>query len=639
MKDPPDKYRCLKVQIKSILHKELDNDYMMEILQNAITRTNYITIKSYMLLRLWTLEKYHGNLEIPIITEDTIKMAMKSVVKNSRGPTPKGNNLILFNEFKNLNTFELENGVNLSATLQYYQITMLTAIENNIKMHFKDYVKRYIKSYFKVSIKNSQYIKQFNKEMKILVNDIMNNELNSDIRYHSWLVINRNKIIPEEYDTSYHYDITVNPQKYLKYMIYMCIELEKMSRKTFQFFPLQTNIIPRHIQIDTKALIDLFIESGSHYLSNIEENKEILWVECFNVHQNIKRYTFDYTIITDGYSVSLRFLNKKYIELQKIKKENMKNEKNFMAGMTSEEKINRREEKQKKISDNNEIRKEKRLESKIIRKEYTEFSYIDDVPKEQLDGKHIFIDPGKRSLFTMMDDEGNFMSYTNKERVSSTKRLKYQRLLKNYKDKLGITSIENELTYSSKTCSIEKFKKYMVKKIEINTLLCSKYQEEKFRKYKWYSFINTKRTEAKMLDKISDKFGSDSTIIIGNWSVSKQMRNFISTPNIALKRKLKERFKVLNIDEFRTSCLNYKTEEYCKNLYLSDKKDQNLYLPGVKGKQRKIHSILTYQMENNRKGCINRDKNGCKNIQKLFQSYVQTGDIPLKYRRSYTPPT
>ena len=26
MKDPPDKYRCLKIQINSILHKEKDND-------------------------------------------------------------------------------------------------------------------------------------------------------------------------------------------------------------------------------------------------------------------------------------------------------------------------------------------------------------------------------------------------------------------------------------------------------------------------------------------------------------------------------------------------------------------------------------------------------------------------------------
>jgi hypothetical protein len=40
-------------------------------------------------------------------------------------------------------------------------------------------------------------------------------------------------------------------------------------------------------------------------------------------------------------------------------------------------------------------------------------------------------------------------------------------------------------------------------------------------------------------------------------------------------------------------------------------------------------------MENNRKGCINRDKNGCKNIQKVFNSYMETGERPEKYRREY----
>ena len=40
-------------------------------------------------------------------------------------------------------------------------------------------------------------------------------------------------------------------------------------------------------------------------------------------------------------------------------------------------------------------------------------------------------------------------------------------------------------------------------------------------------------------------------------------------------------------------------------------------------------------MENNRKGCINRDKNGCKNIQKVFNFYMETGERPEKYRREY----
>jgi hypothetical protein len=34
-------------------------------------------------------------------------------------------------------------------------------------------------------------------------------------------------------------------------------------------------------------------------------------------------------------------------------------------------------------------------------------------------------------------------------------------------------------------------------------------------------------------------------------------------------------------------------------------------------------------------GCINRDKMDAKNIQKLFDSYMEKGEIPLKYRRDY----
>ena len=89
-----------------------------------------------------------------------------------------------------------------------------------------------------------------------------------------------------------------------------------------------------------------------------------------------------------------------------------------------------------------------------------------------------------------------------------------------------------------------------------------------------------------MLNKIEKTYTKDSIIIIGDWSIGKQMKNCISTPNLSLKRKLQERFKVYNIDKYRTSCLNYKTEELSKNLYLVDKRN----------KKRKIHSILTYKM-------------------------------------------
>ena len=663
-KEPPDKYRCLKLPITSILindtEKNKDIKENMDILENAIIRTNSITTKTYFLLRLWILHKYHNNLEIPEISEDTISICMKSIMLPSSGQKPKGNNAILLDEFKNLHNFTLENGNNLSSILDYYKTTMLTSIENNIKIHFFDYIKRFVNSYFKYlykeQIENKEFKKQLYKEINLVKNDIINNTLTCDEKYHNWLKENRYKIVPEKFENSYYYDIKITPYKYLKNMIFMCLELEKIERKSFQFFPIQSNSIPRHIQIDTKALVELYIDTEKHkHLLDIwikdtpeepinkikknlynclEDNKEFIWDTFFDIKQKLKNYIFDYTIITDGYSVSLRFLHDAFIEGEKIKKLNMKEAKKALKGLSKEEKDKIKEEKKIKKKEES---KQKRLENKDkiykskkeLKKENPEFPYIDEVSKEVLEGKHIFIDPGKKNLFSMMDDNGSYFSYTNKQYIKETKRLKYQALLKNYKNKIGITEIENDLNkYNSKTCNMEKFKDYINAKLKANEKIIPLYKDFKFRQYKWYSYINKKRTEDNMVNKIIKKFSKNHIIIIGDWSIGKQMRNFISTPNLSLKRKLKETFKVYNIDEFRTSCLSYKTEELCENLYLKFKKDP-------KNKERKIHSILTYKMENNRKGCMNRDKNGCKNIEKVFKSYMETGERPEKYRREY----
>jgi len=167
----------------------------------------------------------------------------------------------------------------------------------------------------------------------------------------------------------------------------------------------------------------------------------------------LQDYQFDHTIITDGYAVALRFIHNDYIEGELLKKEKMKQA---------------RKDKKEKRPTTKQNKRDKKVETKEEVKE-DDFSYIDEVNKTELVGKHIFIDPGKRTLFTMMDDEGKFFSYTNKQRVSETKRLHYQNKLKKYKDNLEITEKENELSsFNSKTCNLENYKAFINKKISIN---------------------------------------------------------------------------------------------------------------------------------------------------------------------------
>jgi hypothetical protein len=116
-------------------------------------------------------------------------------------------------------------------------------------------------------------------------------------------------------------------------------------------------------------------------------------------------------------------------------------------------------------------------------------------------------------------------------------------------------------------------------------------------------------------------------MIMGDWGAKGKVK-YISTPNLGLKRKLAEQITVYNLDEFRTSCLHHETLEKCEHLYLPDKK----------GVMRKKHSILTYQMENQRLGCIDRDNNASRNMVNLVNHFLQFQTRPLFFQRSYKFP-
>ena len=323
-----------------------------------------------------------------------------------------------------------------------------------------------------------------------------------------------------------------------------------------------------------------------------------------------------------------------------------KEHKETTKDMSGEEKEllkqNKKKEKKRKQKEINEKKKEEynklsKEEKKLLRetkktKTNVEFPYIDELSDEELNliNQNVgYCDPGKRDLLTIMDDDGNVFTYSNKQRLHDTKRLKYQKLLENHRKETGITKIENELSeYNSKTCTFDDFKEYILHKNAINNLLFKIFYNEKFRQYKWYSYINKERSESKLLDTIENTFNKDRdtkfNIVMGDWSIGKQLRNFISTPMISLKRKLAERFGVYNIDEYNTSHLHYNTENECANLYYTDKTN----------KLRKLHSVLTYKMENNRKGCINRDVNAVKNMRKLFKHWLIYKKWAEKYSRN-----
>jgi hypothetical protein len=189
---------------------------------------------------------------------------------------------------------------------------------------------------------------------------------------------------------------------------------------------------------------------------------------------------------------------------------------------------------------------------------------------------------------------------------------------------------------------IEGFSEYIAMKNYVNYFLIPEYQAEIFRRYRWFAHINKKRSTTKIIRKIKKTFGKDSIMIMGDWSdklgASPQRIKYISTPNKWLKNKLAEHMTIYNIDEHRTSCLHYKTEQRCSNLWSKNPKNKGSFSKSNQDHEYKIHSVLTCKMENGRLGCINRDNNAVNNMIKITRAFLSGQPRPERYQRGIRLP-
>jgi len=205
-------------------------------------------------------------------------------------------------------------------------------------------------------------------------------------------------------------------------------------------------------------------------------------------------------------------------------------------------------------------------------------------------------------------------------------------------------SKENERLKTSN--DYEKFKSYFDIKMEIHNELEKLYNDEKLNKLKWNQFINEKRSEKMLVNDIKKKFGSNVTLILGDWSKNKKGIKSISTPNKKIEKLLEKNFITLKINEFRTSIIHNKTEKKCENyikkyeeknmnikslysLKKLKKNDEKRYKKAISNK--KIHKTLVCKTNEKLNEYVNRDKNSVKNMIKIMSSYLMNNHKPKTF--------
>ena len=623
---PPDLYKS-KV---GILKNVVKDPEALRRIQEAVIRMNHITITAYQFIKAYCLFQVKESNPVPIIDEEFIKLCIKTVTTGSNaGPKMKAENAQIYERLKKYYTDHFNkvladaplSKTKLNQIIGFSATSMLTGFENNIKVHFCERLFRYVnavffhqhKEVFDALPQNEKkaFTQNLRAELKKVKNDLLSGSLSSDQKYHEWIMEQRGFCVPHEFQISVAYDVKCEPMKYLPFMINMSNNLESIGRKIFSSFPLRTDIVPKSIVIDTAALLELMIDENSNKYRQgenaIRKAKDELWGKFFHLDAKLFRYggkqleenkyLFEGTITTNGVSISPRFVSREFFNKRKPKQN-------------------------KKVS----------MEP--------EFKYLDEHTEEALDQLRkeytfVYVDPNKSNLIFCIDNYGNTFRYTRKQRLQETQRIHNQKVTNKYKKEKKVHEVETEVSkHNGKTCNYEDFMKYLKVKNEANAKLFPVYEEVFLRKMKLRTYINTQRSEAKLIDHINMVFKQTNkkiALMYGDCNVGKQMRHIISTPMIGLKRLLAKYFLVINIDEFRTSCLDWRTEKY----------NDNVTVKGKDGKNKKLHAVLVSQILNKSNTVVesfnkvyqNRDLNSVKNIRKIVKQYMKDRTRPYRYRR------
>jgi len=237
--DPSDKYMIIKVPLQSILIKKMSTtqsnlNYINDKMQNAIERVNKIVKHTYYFLRAYILYLHNNNLPpVTFIKTDFEALFKMFIVPEKRGRKMK-KDITQFTKFfdteycKIFDKKDLVIGTNLSGMLNYEATSMHTAFSNNMIVHFEKHIERYLYRTTKEKynsivdlVKNKELkketIKTLNSELKLIKDDIFNNTNLHPELWSKWMIIEKSKLIPDDYNILENKDIELYPSKYLNY--------------------------------------------------------------------------------------------------------------------------------------------------------------------------------------------------------------------------------------------------------------------------------------------------------------------------------------------------------------------------------------------------------------------------------------
>jgi hypothetical protein len=645
MNDSNDNYKVIKTRLDKII---INRDYLKHINDIAFT-VNHIVIHAYQFIKLYFTHLYENKIKLPFIDDHFVHLVFNtvSVKEDNKGRPPNDDTQEILSTLKDfynehyLPTIEDKNTIPSSYKLQnnilnYEATDVVKNINNLISLTYFKKIKTILFHNFTINNPTKERVKILKKELNLVFNDIINihdtNMINlrSNVQFHNFIKKNKYFILPkkQQYNQDNVYcDIKQNPQDYLLCIINMCVGLEKLSKistcKVYSPFPLRTNLKPKYFTLDTASVVNtLLTENISYYKSHINKEQKEIWRNVLKLNSKVirrienkklkrpcnttnknqdengneidEKLEFSYMIKTDGVACSLYF--HVGTKTHKHKKGHVKHKTKVEEEYLNDIKIN------------------------------------DEIRKKNIVG----IDVGKHNLLFCIDKKStsvnkNCLRYTGKQRRHETKSTYFNNIInKKRSDNQIIKDIETKLSENTnKTSYFQTYKdNLMIRNKHLMTLL-DFYKNERFRVYKWFTFINTQRSEANFINKFKQKFGTpERTIVaIGDWSQQEQLPFMPPTKGIGFRKMFrKHKYDVKLIAEQYTSkkchfCKNSETEKFMEI------QNKNILLNGL------LRCTNNECLEGRDYRIMQRDLNGALNILEIALCIIRNEARPEKFKK------
>ena len=592
--------------------------------RQAVEAINKIVLKSTLLSKIYCIQEF-GNDNIIALDKDFYDICFKVVMNQAlqfRGAIGDLQNqkIGLYNSLMVifLDVFEGQfvnvGKMSINFILEYASQQLETAMLNNIELHYVKHVNRFLYTYLYNSITDQKSV-----IAKTRAHLLYDEECPKQLK--EWCNQHRHILVPQRHNQSFDIDLIKRHWVYLKHMIQMSKVLEKQFPNTKLLSPiiLRRSFIPKHIHIDTNALVQLFMtqkdieefvkwypdpnktpklsnkkDLGSSFkmvFGRDPENEE----EDFMYQQQFWRFIckwdnpkfqrvledrkrglyFGNSIYTDGCSISFNM-----VEIKR---------------------------KKKKQTRQRTFKKDKKDEF------LTEYQHDKDT-------LYLSVDPGKGDLITVTDGY-NIFKYTKAQRQIDTKRMYFEKrsLEERRKNVINGTFQTNDSIipgyyhtvvdpsvafyeeqilskYNSKSCDVNRFVDWVRAKLKQEKTIEKTYKVPKLRNYKFSKYVLNMSSEDKMISKLQkfvkkerltskmkesndvidrmirsnvDKKDFKNVVMMyGNWGKSPNLKNNEPAPGIGLRRKIHKVIATLTVDEHYTS----KTCPCCKGVTLDKAK-------------------------------------------------------------------